>query len=172
MWTHRTARLSALLLLTLPLVGGAAIPALGSVLRADKVLVVKSERRLHLLKDGRPVRTYPVALGQEPVGPKQRRGDKRTPEGTYVLDWRNPRSKFYRAIHISYPNREDLERARSKRVSPGGQIMIHGLPRGLEKLGELHALVDWTEGCIAVTNTQMDEIWRLVPNGTPIEIRP
>lgn len=144
----------------------------GSVAVVDTVVVVKSRRRMMLLKDGEVVRSYEVALGKEPVGPKVRRGDRRTPEGSYLLDRRNRSSRFYRAIHISYPNKADLERARNLGVTPGGDIMIHGLPRGMERVGELHALDDWTNGCIAVTNAEMDDIWRLVANGTPIEIIP
>lgn len=146
--------------------------AIASITLADKVLVIKSERVLRLLKEGTVVKSYEIALGGEPVGPKMRKGDEKTPEGTYILDRRNPYSKFYRSIHVSYPNRSDIENAQKCGVSPGGDIMIHGLPRGMERVGELHTLVNWTKGCIAVTNAQMDEIWRMVPNGTPIEIRP
>ena len=118
------------------------------------------------------MRSYRVALGWDPVGPKQFQGDGRTPEGQYELDWRNPESKFYRAIHISYPAPADLARARSQGLPPGGNIMIHGLPNDLEIIGADHAKWDWTEGCIAVTNAEMDEIWSYVDDGTPIEIRP
>ncbi|HEX8959987.1 MAG TPA: L,D-transpeptidase family protein [Geobacteraceae bacterium] len=138
----------------------------------DKVLVVKSQHRLMLLKDGEILRSYEIALGKEPLGAKMCKGDKKTPEGSYVLDRRNPFSRFHRAIHISYPNRADLDRAQGQGVPPGGDIMIHGLPRGKERVGELHTMIDWTDGCIAVTNEQIDEIWRLVADGTPIEIRP
>lgn len=145
---------------------------LASISRADKVVVIKSERRLLLLKEGEVLKSYEIALGRQPVGPKTRRGDARTPEGTYVLDRRNSSSRFHRSIHISYPSRNDMEAARKLGVSPGGDIMIHGLPNGKGKMGELHTVLDWTNGCIAVTNAEMDEIWRLVPDGTPIEIRP
>jgi murein L,D-transpeptidase YafK len=143
-----------------------------SIRGVDKVLVIKSQHRLMLLKDGEVLKSYEIALGKEPVGPKSQRGDRKTPEGCYVLDRRNPFSRFHRAIHISYPNRGDVENARSLGVSPGGDVMIHGLPRGTERMGELHTMIDWTNGCIAVTNEQMDEIWQLVADGTPIEIRP
>ena len=138
----------------------------------DKVLVIKSQRRLMLLKDGEIIKSYEIALGKDPAGRKTHQGDKKTPEGSYVLDRRNPYSKFHRSIHISYPNRADMEHARSCGVSPGGDVMIHGLPRGTERMGDLHTMIDWTNGCIAVSNEQMDEIWQLVAVGTPIEIRP
>lgn len=145
---------------------------LASITRADKVVVIKSERVMKLLKEGIVVKSYEIALGKEPVGAKAQKGDRKTPEGTYILDRRNSNSKFYRSIHVSYPNRSDLENAQKYGVSPGGDIMIHGLPKGLERVGELHTLINWTKGCIAVTNAQMDEIWQMVPNGTPIEIKP
>jgi murein L,D-transpeptidase YafK len=153
--------------------GGARADAPGAVAaKADTVLVVKSERRLFLLRDGRVLKSFPVALGRNPVGAKVRQGDGRTPEGRYVLDWRNPGSRFYRSIHISYPRPADRERARRLGVAPGGDIMIHGLPKGRDAIGADHAKWDWTEGCIALTNAETDEIWRRVDNGTPIEIRP
>ncbi len=139
---------------------------------ADRVVVNKKARQMVLLKDDEVIKSYQVALGSEPVGPKQRQGDGKTPEGTYRLDRRNNRSRFYKSIHISYPSRADVEAARMRGVSPGKDIMIHGLPNGLERVGELHTLLDWTNGCIAVTNAEMDEIWQLVAEGTPIEIRP
>lgn len=95
-----------------------------------------------------------------------------TPEGNYVLDWRNPRSKFHRSIHVSYPSASDIAKAREEGVHPGGDIMIHGLQNGLGWIGRFHRLMDWTDGCIAVTDAKMDEIWRAIPDGTPIEIRP
>jgi murein L,D-transpeptidase YafK len=143
----------------------------GSV-KADRVVVDKSERRLSLLRDGKVIRSFRVALGRDPVGAKSREGDGRTPEGRYVLDWRNKQSRFYRSIHISYPNPADRRRARTGGVSPGGAIMIHGLPNGRGAIGAEHARWDWTDGCIAVTNAEMDEIWSRIDNGVPIEIRP
>ncbi len=140
--------------------------------KANKVIVLKSERRLLLLRGETILRSYRVALGRNPRGGKTRQGDGRTPEGRYLLDWRNPKSRFYRSIHISYPNAADRERARARGVAPGGDIMIHGLPNGLEAIGPAHANSDWTEGCIAVTNAEMDEIWAAVDDGTAIEIRP
>jgi murein L,D-transpeptidase YafK len=139
---------------------------------ADQVLVLKSARRLLLLRDDRVLHSFAIALGRNPVGAKERQGDGRTPEGRYRLDWRNPQSRFYRSIHISYPDGEDRARARDLGVSPGGAIMIHGLPNGLAEIGADHARFDWTDGCIAVTNEEMDVIWRSIENGTPIVIRP
>ncbi len=139
---------------------------------ADLVLVLKGERRLLLLAGGEVMRSFKIALGRAPVGDKLREGDGRTPEGTYVIDGRNPQSRFYRSIHVSYPNEDDRARARRLGVAPGTDIMIHGLPNGREAVGADHAKWDWTEGCIAVTNAQMDEIWHAVADGTVIEIRP
>jgi murein L,D-transpeptidase YafK len=138
----------------------------------DRVVVLKGERLMRLLKDGQVVKSYPVALGRQPDGPKTMLGDKKTPEGTYYVDRRNAHSRFYRSLHISYPNKGDMANAQRLHVSPGGDVMIHGLPNGLERVGELHTMLDWTNGCIAVTNAEMDEIWRLVPDGVPVEIRP
>ena len=139
---------------------------------ADRVAVYKSERKLVLLSQGKEVRSYKVALGSEPVGPKTRHGDHRTPEGVYTLDSRNPNSHFYKAFHISYPNPKDIATAKKRGVSPGGDIMLHGLPKEYAWVGKAHTLHDWTDGCIAVTNEEMDELWKLVPVGTPIEIKP
>ncbi len=140
--------------------------------RADKVLVVKHTRELQLLNGGRVFKTYKVALGGEPNGPKTQQGDHKTPEGSYVLDRRNARSQFHRALHISYPNAKDREQARKRGIAPGGDIMLHGLPNGYGAIGTAHRLKDWTDGCIAVTNEEIEEIWGLVPDGNPIEIRP
>ncbi|WP_417772394.1 L,D-transpeptidase family protein [Stappia sp.] len=138
-----------------------------------RVLLLKSERRLALIdREGVERRTYQVALGGQPVGHKQREGDGRTPEGTYVLDWRNPKSAYHLSLHVSYPDVRDRRAASRRGDDPGGMIMIHGLPNGLGWLGSAHLRVDWTDGCIAVTDAQIEEIWRMVPNGTPIEIRP
>ena len=111
-------------------------------------------------------------MGGDPVGAKTQHGDHKTPEGGYVLDRRNANSKFHRALHISYPNAKDREQARKRGVAPGGDIMLHGLPNGYGAIGGAHRLKDWTDGCIAVTNEEIEEIWRLVPDGTPIEISP
>lgn len=140
---------------------------------ADRVLLLKSQRRLLLIADGRAFREYQVSLGFEPVGDKLREGDGRTPEGHYILDWKNSDSEYYRSIHISYPNTADRAQARATGIEdPGDNIMIHGLGPEMAFLGKTHRAADWTNGCIAVTNKEIDEIWRLVPTGTPIEIRP
>jgi len=138
----------------------------------DRVVVYKHRRRLVLLSDGKELRSYKIALGGEPSGPKMRQGDHRTPEGLYVLDSRNANSHFYKAFHISYPSSKDIAAARKLGVSPGGDIMLHGLPKEYAFVGKAHTLHDWTDGCIAVSNDEMDEIWKLVRVGTPIDIKP
>jgi murein L,D-transpeptidase YafK len=168
-------RLPALLLgllLTLPAGANDGTEPRGEREMADSVLVIKSQRRLFLLRDGKPWKVYRVALGPKPWGPKQQAGDERTPEGHYLLDYKLRDSRFHKAIHISYPNAEDRERARKLGVDPGGQIMIHGQPNGSELPPWEAQQFNWTDGCIAVTNAEMDEIWSLVEVGTPIEIRP
>jgi murein L,D-transpeptidase YafK len=151
---------------------GSAVLASEPALRADRVLVLKKERKLQLLRRGNVIKSYKVALGGDPTGPKTRQGDHKTPEGLYVLDFRNAHSQFYKAIHISYPTPRDRAAAREKGFFPGGDVFLHGLPNGYGAIGAAHRLKDWTDGCIAVTNEEIDEIWRAVPDGTPIEIRP
>ncbi len=141
-------------------------------LGVEKVFVEKSARRLSLLRGGKLCRTYRVALGRNPLGAKEREGDGRTPEGQYVVSGRNLHSNFHRALRISYPNKVDKARAASLGVSPGGDIMIHGIQNGLGWLGPLHRVSDWTEGCIAVTDAEIEEIWNIVKDGTPVEIVP
>jgi murein L,D-transpeptidase YafK len=148
--------------------GAAPRPAL----RADRILVEKSARRLTLLRQGRPVKSYRVALGHAPVGRKQCQGDDRTPEGLYRVDSRNAGSSYHRSLHVSYPNAGDAANARRAGCKPGGDIMIHGIKKGYGWMGSLHAAHDWTQGCIAVTDQEIEEIWAAVPNGTPVEIRP
>jgi murein L,D-transpeptidase YafK len=143
-----------------------------ATLTADRVVVAKADRTLTLYRGAQVLRTYKIALGRNPTGPKEEEGDGRTPEGVYVIDGRHAQSAFHRSLHISYPNAGDRRRAAGRRVRPGGAIMIHGLPNGLGALGAAHRLRDWTEGCIAVTDDEIEEIWRMVPNGTRIEIRP
>ncbi len=138
----------------------------------DRVLVLKRQHRLLLMLGKRVVKTYKIALGRGGLKPKRREGDGRTPEGLYTIDYRNPASKYYLALHISYPRSPDKQRARIVGASPGGDIMIHGLPARYAWVGANHRIADWTDGCIAVTDTEMDEIWKLVPDGTTIEIRP
>jgi murein L,D-transpeptidase YafK len=145
-------------------------PPLPPSAMANKVVVLKSYRKLLLMRGDEVLKAYIVSLGGNPVGPKIRQGDNKTPEGTYILDRHNTNSQYHRSIHISYPNADDLARARKLGVSPGGELFIHGLPNDFR--GHSEALGDWTEGCIAVTNAEIDEIWRAVADGTPIEIRP
>lgn len=140
--------------------------------KADKVVVLKSKRVLFLLKEGEIIKAYKIALGKDPVGHKARLGDNKTPEGAYTLSSRKYSDKYHLTIFISYPNESDTERAKNLGVSPGGSIAIHGLPKGLASLNKLHRQMDWTSGCIAVTNDEIEEIWRLVEDGTPIEIKP
>ena len=139
---------------------------------ADKVLIEKKERRLTLLLKGEVIKSYKIALGGNPVGPKERQGDNKTPEGTYFIESRNGNSDYHLSLRISYPNEKDKMRAKELGVSPGGDIMIHGIKNGLGWVGALHAGIDWTQGCIAVTDEEMEEIYKLVPNGTIVEIRP
>jgi len=139
---------------------------------ADKILVVKSKHTMTLMSHGQILKTYKVALGTVPVGAKQKHGDHKTPEGDYVISGRNPHSQFHLSLRISYPNAADRQRAHKLGVSPGGDIMIHGLMAQDAWIGATQSQHDWTDGCIAVSNSEMDEIWRLVPTGTRVEIRP
>jgi murein L,D-transpeptidase YafK len=140
--------------------------------RADSIIVNKSERQLYLMSNGQVLRTYDVALGANPVGPKKEEGDGKTPEGLYSIDSRNLNSSFHLSLHVSYPSTKDIENAQRAGVRPGGDIMLHGVRNGFEWIGSLHLLADWTQGCIAVTNEEIEEIWFLVSDGIPIEIRP
>lgn len=139
---------------------------------ADRIVVHKAKREMLLLRDGIILKSYKIALGTAPVGPKQRQGDHKTPEGLFTIDSRNPHSKYHKGLHISYPGAAHRERARRSGYDPGGAIMIHGLPNGWGFIGKAHRLRDWTDGCVAVTDQEIDEIWNLVPNGTPVEITP
>lgn len=138
----------------------------------DEILVLKNARRLILIKDRKQIKKYRISLGSNPIGHKTQEGDGKTPEGRYTIDYRNPKSKYHLSLHISYPNNADEAQAKRRRVSPGGDIMIHGLPNGFGSMGEFQKYADWTQGCIAVTDEDIEELWRAVPNGTPIEIRP
>jgi murein L,D-transpeptidase YafK len=144
----------------------------GGMLMADKILVHKSERRLHLLRKGQILKSYRVALGLRPQGAKQQEGDYRTPEGEYKLIRRNPRSDFFLSMEISYPNASDLARAQRQGLRPGGAIMLHGWPNTPRRTPDYYKTADWTDGCIAVSNSDMVEIWLMTPLDTPIEIRP
>jgi murein L,D-transpeptidase YafK len=137
--------------------------------KSDKVLVMKRQRKLYLLEDGKVLKSYHISLGRHPVGTKVREGDERTPEGEYVLDWHNPNSDYHKSLHISYPNASDAGRARKLGVPPGGDLFVHGQPNDFSGPGKKAG--DWTEGCIAVSNAEMDEIWRAVADGTPIVIK-
>ena len=159
------------------IVGGAAIysvrfnslPANATV---DRLLLEKSARRLTVFRDDQALKSYTVALGRQPLGAKQFEGDGKTPEGVYTIDWRKENSSFQLALHVSYPQPSDAAKAVAVGRSPGGEIMIHGIRNGLGFVGPLHRMHDWTDGCIAVTNAEIEELWRVVPNGTPIELRP
>jgi murein L,D-transpeptidase YafK len=140
--------------------------------RADAVLVVKSEKRLYLMREGEPFASFRVSFGSNPRGHKQEQGDGRTPEGRYILDYKNPGSAYYKSIHISYPNAKDRKEARKRGVDPGGDIMIHGQKNGYGWLSFLVQRFNWTNGCIALSDRDMDIVWNAVKPGTPIEIKP
>ena len=146
---------------------GAPLPPM-----ADRIVVHKMDRRMELMRDGQPLRTYRIDLGWQTLGHKQHEGDGRTPEGVYRIETRNERSGFHRALKISYPNDEDRTRARSRGLSPGGLIMIHGQPNNARSYERAQKKRDWTEGCIAVSNAEVEEIWAMVADGTEIDIRP
>jgi len=143
-----------------------------SRLVADSIVVEKGRRTLTLFQAGFPVRMYKIALGKQPVGDKIQRGDGRTPEGVYRIDFKNPQSKYHMALHVSYPDAAHLQRANQLGVSPGGDIMVHGLPPRYADYGSSHSEFDWTEGCIAVTDKEIEEIWRAIPAGAAIQIKP
>lgn len=152
---------------------GRTEPALvDDVERADAILVEKAARRLTLLRQGRALASYPVSLGFSPVGGKEREGDGRTPEGRYTIEWKNPQSVAYLSLKVSYPEPAEAAEAQSRGEPPGGDIMIHGIMNGYGWLGRLHRRMDWTSGCVAVTNDEMRAIYARVEPGTPIEIRP
>lgn len=140
--------------------------------RADRIVVLKAKRQLMLYANGKVLKTYDVSLGRHPMGPKQREGDKRTPEGVYFIEAHKAESSFHRALRISYPSVADRNAAEKRNEPPGGDIMIHGIRNGLGFIGRLQRCVDWTSGCIAVTDPEIEEIYRAVADGTPIEIRP
>lgn len=147
-----------------------AEPENEKLVTVDKVVVYKSKRELQLIHAGEVIRTYSIALGDNSVGHKVQEGDERTPEGSYKLDWRNSNSAYHKSIHISYPNAVDKATAKRLGEPAGGDIMLHGMPKSMSWVGKLHTTVDWTNGCIAVTNDEMDEIWAMVKNGTTIVI--
>ena len=170
--TRRKIRLRALIML-LPVFGLAAPPAAASDFPvADKVVVEKANRKLHLMRDGQSFRSFDIALGVAPEGDKEMEGDQKTPEGSYSLDARNPDSDYFLSIHISYPNTSERAEARNKGIDPGGAIMIHGQPNIPNYSAAYYRMEDWTNGCIAVSNSDMIDIWLMTPNDIPIEILP
>ncbi|HEX7558063.1 MAG TPA: L,D-transpeptidase family protein [Usitatibacter sp.] len=144
----------------------------GPVALADSIVIEKKAHRLTLYHMGSPLRSYRVALGGTPVGDKRSRGDRRTPEGLFSVDGMNENSDFHLALHLSYPDERHQIRADSLGIDPGGDIMIHGLPKGRGKLGGQHRAKDWTNGCVALTDEEMEQIWNMVPIGIPVEIKP
>ncbi|HEX4024265.1 MAG TPA: L,D-transpeptidase family protein [Steroidobacteraceae bacterium] len=167
---HGNAVVGAPLSSVTPSASGLIVPVAMPI--ADEVIVHKAERRLELMKDGRVLRSYRVRLGLVPEGPKERAGDFRTPEGRYYLVRRNPRSDYFLSIQVSYPNPEDVERARREHVDPGGSIMIHGRPNTLSHQPGYYAKSDWTDGCIALSDSDMVEVWLMTRDNTPIDILP
>jgi len=140
--------------------------------KADRIVVEKGARTLTLFRGTTPLKIYRVALGRAPIGPKREEGDHRTPEGSYTIDQRKADSDFHLALHISYPNPDDAAQAAARGVAAGSDIMIHGLRNGSGWIGALHRRKDWTDGCVAVTDREIEEIWRAVPDGAAVEIRP
>ena len=169
-----TARDSSLQRTTVatPTITSTPATAIKGVLEADSLVVEKLRHTLTLFQQGVVVRTYQIALGKQPTGDKQRIGDNRTPEGLFYIDFRNAQSKYHKALHISYPDVAHVQRAKGLGVRAGGDIMIHGLPPAYANLGAAHREFDWTNGCIAVTDEEIEEIWRAVPNGALIQIKP
>ncbi|MEY2545603.1 MAG: hypothetical protein QOG48_720 [Verrucomicrobiota bacterium] len=138
----------------------------------DHIVVKKAAHTLSIFHDGKKIKTYRVALGRAPIGAKEQEGDMKTPEGSYTIDHHKSDSAFHRALHISYPSEQDIARASARGVSPGSDIMIHGMPNGAGAIGAAHRLKDWTAGCIALTNEEIEELYRVIPDGTVIEIDP
>jgi len=136
-----------------------------------EVVILKAERELILYSGTKLLKIYKVSLGRNPTGQKEKEGDKKTPEGEYVISGRNPKSPFHLSLHISYPTLEEIDLAQKKGMDPGGDIMIHGIKRGFGWIGKFHLLMDWTTGCIAVTNPEIEEIYHSVPDGTKVVIR-
>lgn len=161
-----------LICLTLSFNTLASSPVVDGPRTVDKVLVMKSERKLYLQQRGETIKSYRISLGKQPDGAKQREGDLRTPEGFYWIDWRKPSDNYQLSLHISYPNARDLAKAKQAGVSPGSMIMIHGTPVDEEYPEWFFHTLDWTEGCIAMRNADIREVWNLVKDGTLIEIRP
>jgi murein L,D-transpeptidase YafK len=166
---QRRFRVLAAILL---LLGGSAAAHAEDIQKADRILVLKGKRELRLIRGDDVIKTYRVSLGFHPKGPKRRRGDGRTPEGVYIIDGRTSRTAYHLALHISYPNTADRMQARAAAAPPGGNILIHGMPERFGRTDPVGPLRNWTNGCVAVGNLAIEEIWAAVDDGTPIEIRP
>lgn len=138
----------------------------------DGIVIEKSSRKLSVFHNAKPLKSYRVALGRNPVGAKEQEGDNKTPEGLYKIDGRNPQSSFHLALHVSYPSDDDKARAAARGVNAGFDIMIHGIQNGRGWIGAFHRLKDWTAGCVAVTDEEIEELWRITPDGTTVDIRP
>ena len=164
----RSAAIAAILLMVCTIQANAASLAQ----TVTYITVDKADRKLATWHGKKLIKTYRIALGGNPLGHKEQEGDSRTPEGRYIIDRKNPKSAFYLSLHISYPNRADIASARSRGVSPGGDVMIHGTPGALSAVNTLGMYVDWTAGCVAVSNTEIEELFKSVKVGTPILIRP
>lgn len=170
--THISCAAGALRWCALLLLTACLAPAAWAIETAEAVLVVKQERRLYLLRDGEPYASFPATFGTNPKGHKQKEGDGRTPEGEYILDYKNENSSYFLSIHVSYPNAQDKAAASKLGTSPGGNIMIHGQKAGWSWLGGISRFVNWTDGCIALSDKDMATVWEAIQPGTPIEIRP
>jgi murein L,D-transpeptidase YafK len=157
---------------TTPTISRAPVTGIRSAVVADSIVVEKGKRLMTLYQAGFAVRKYKIALGKQPLGDKIRKGDNRTPEGTFFIDYKNASSLYHKALHISYPDAFHAQRARSLGVSPGNDVMIHGLPPEYAKMGAAHSQWDWTEGCIAVTDKEIEEIYSAIPKGAIIHIKP
>jgi murein L,D-transpeptidase YafK len=170
--TNRRVFSLFLTVVALVMVGVPQRPATAAISPVEVVVVYKNLNLMQLKRGNEVIRSYQIALGRNPLGPKQKAGDCRTPEGTYRIDRHTKKSKFYKSLHISYPNSRDLAQAKNRGLAPGGDIMIHGLPEGFEDMADYHFMSNWTKGCIALNNAEMDEIWQLIADGTPISINP
>jgi murein L,D-transpeptidase YafK len=138
----------------------------------NKIIVEKGKRRMHIYSNGKLIKTYKISIGKSPIGAKENEGDKKTPEGLYIINDKNPNSAYYKNLGISYPNEQDIIKSNKKGKKPGGQIKIHGIKNSFFWIGKLHLIIDWTDGCIAVSNDEMDELYDIVKIGTQIEIKP
>lgn len=164
--------IAALLALSAPVKAFALSPYLDPGTEADRIVIEKKNHTLTLMKDGKPLKIYKVALGRGGLGKKEKKGDLKTPEGLYKIENRVHDSKFYLALKINYPSPQDIAYAKKQNVDPGSNIMIHGLKPTFRDYGARHRQEDWTEGCVAVTDSEILEIWDAVPDGTPVEIKP